>query len=615
MQTADGYIIDKCLNGDSAAFGLLVDKYRAGVYALAYSKLRDFRDAEDVAQEAFVKAYMKLRTLKRFDRFHAWLYAITANLCKDWVRAQSRRPDSEFIEDQDQEALEEPSINSYQEKLVRESIHEALDSLPVNYQQVLTLYYLGGMNSREIAEFLGASPTAIRHRLTRARSQLKEGMVAMMSTTLEEQRLSASFTFRIVEAVKRVKIQPMPRATGVPWGLSLATGIIFTILGLSPYISMLNPVIPSMSSPLPAETKVLKIGEIPVDILKISKISVIAGNKGDGGGAPQNAFMLAPQQDEGGKWTQKADMLTGRRGSAVGVVDGKIYIIGGQGPGGENLAHVEVYDPVADTWSKKSNIPTPRHDLFGGVVNGKIYAIGGGREAGPFFLPTVEVYNPVTDTWKKKADMSTAKICSAVGVVNGKIYVIGGTVDLTWAGISTVEEYNPVTDIWTKKADMPTPRSNISSAASVVDGKIYVIGGTTRNFIPVSTVEVYDPATDTWTKKADMPTPRLGLSTTVMNGKIYAIGGGAPWNPLPTVEVYNPATDTWTKKPDMPTSRGELSACEVGGKIYAIGGTDLGEWFHPLDRGIVEEYDTGLVPEGVEPEGKLPTKWGEIKSD
>ena len=83
MRTADGYIIGKCLNGDSAAFGLLVDKYRAGVYALAYSKLRDFHDAEDVAQEAFIKAYQKLRTLKRFDRFHAWLYVITCNFCRE----------------------------------------------------------------------------------------------------------------------------------------------------------------------------------------------------------------------------------------------------------------------------------------------------------------------------------------------------------------------------------------------------------------------------------------------------------------------------------------------------------------------------------------------------
>ncbi len=69
MRTEDGYIIHKCLNGDKAAFGLLVDKYKASIYALAYTKLGNFHDAEDVTQEAFTKAYQKLRTLRRYDSF------------------------------------------------------------------------------------------------------------------------------------------------------------------------------------------------------------------------------------------------------------------------------------------------------------------------------------------------------------------------------------------------------------------------------------------------------------------------------------------------------------------------------------------------------------------
>ena len=87
MRTEDGHIIHECLGGDTAAFGLLVDKYRASVYALAYSKLGNFHDAEDVTQEVFLKAYRKLRTLKRWDRFLSWLYAITSNLCKDFSRS------------------------------------------------------------------------------------------------------------------------------------------------------------------------------------------------------------------------------------------------------------------------------------------------------------------------------------------------------------------------------------------------------------------------------------------------------------------------------------------------------------------------------------------------
>ena len=208
MRTEDGYIIHKCLNGDTGAFGLLVDKYRESIYALAYTKLRNFHDAEDVAQEVFIKAYENLRTLRRWDSFLAWLYSITSNLCKMWLRARSRRPDRDFIEDENPETLEISSLESYREELVRESLHEALDSLPEMHRQVLILSYLGGMSGREIARLLGTSPNTIRQRLYRARSQLKEEMLTMMSTTFEGQRLKAGFTLRIVEAVKRIKSSP-----------------------------------------------------------------------------------------------------------------------------------------------------------------------------------------------------------------------------------------------------------------------------------------------------------------------------------------------------------------------------------------------------------------------
>ena len=226
MRTEDGHIIRKCLSGDPAAFGLLVDKYKGGVYALAYSKLHNFHDAEDVTQEVFIKAYERLRSLRRWDNFLAWLYAITSNLCKMWIRTRSRRPDREYTEDQSLGIQVDLSMRSYREELAYESVHKALDSLPEGYRQVLTLYYLGGMSGDEIARFLGTSPSNVRQRLSRARSRLKEEMVAVMSATFESQRLPATFTFRIVEAVKRIKIHPMPRVAGLPWGLSLAAGIM-----------------------------------------------------------------------------------------------------------------------------------------------------------------------------------------------------------------------------------------------------------------------------------------------------------------------------------------------------------------------------------------------------
>jgi N-acetylneuraminic acid mutarotase len=173
--------------------------------------------------------------------------------------------------------------------------------------------------------------------------------------------------------------------------------------------------------------------------------------------------------------------------------------------------------------------------------------------------------------------------------VNGKVYAIGGIIGADTA-TSAVEEYDPATDKWTAKADMPTARSSLST--SVVNGKIYAIGGYSFG-IRVSTVEEYDPVTDKWTKKANMPTARNFLSTSAVDGRIYAIGGESSGRKIHSaVEEYDPMTDKWTKKADMPTGRLSLSTSVVNGRIYAIGGSN--QKHANVDYSglsTVEEYD------------------------
>jgi RNA polymerase sigma factor (sigma-70 family) len=326
VRTEDGYIIHKCLNGDAAAFGLLVDKYKTSIYALAYSKLGNFHDAEDITQEVFIKAYQKLHTLKRWDNFFAWLYSITSNLCKDLIRSHSKRPDREFIDDKNSGFFDYSSMNSYQEERVRESLYEALDSLPEMYRQVLTLYYLGGMSSKEIAQFLGTSESAIKQRLSRARSKLKKEMLDMMSKTYEQQSLHPSFTFRIVEMVKHIKIQPSPHTPLVPLGLSAATGIVLTVLMFSPYLISLTPFGALFGSPIPGKTKVMNIGEIPVDVLEPSEITFLSSKQGDGNNIvpklpnPHSAF--APPLASSGEST-KAPLEITRKQAERAVIKAK----------------------------------------------------------------------------------------------------------------------------------------------------------------------------------------------------------------------------------------------------------------------------------------------------
>jgi N-acetylneuraminic acid mutarotase len=142
---------------------------------------------------------------------------------------------------------------------------------------------------------------------------------------------------------------------------------------------------------------------------------------------------------------------------------------------------------------------------------------------------------------------------------------------ITW--ISGIVTTSYAQSPWTQKTDKPTARMSLST--SVVDGIIYAIGGSLDVHQPAyETVEAYDPKIDAWTTKAPMPTPRASFSTCVVDGIIYAIGGAREINsaPFSTVEAYDPATNTWTTKRDMPTPRVLLSTSVVDGIIYAIGG-------------------------------------------
>jgi len=155
-----------------------------------------------------------------------------------------------------------------------------------------------------------------------------------------------------------------------------------------------------------------------------------------------------------------------------------------------------------------------------------------------------------------------------------------------------------------------------------LNGKIYAIGGTAnwQSGPDLSTVEEYDPVTDKWTKKTDMSSKRFGISTAVVNGKIYVIGGAKALNGQLSIfsqpEVYDPVTDKWTELADMQVPRLWLSSSAVNGKIYAIGGSLQAGAGAENFSSVVEEYiPEDWQPEAISPRGKLPTRWGEVKSD
>lgn len=132
---------------------------------------------------------------------------------------------------------------------------------------------------------------------------------------------------------------------------------------------------------------------------------------------------------------------------------------------------------------------------------------------------------------------------------------------------------------WTTLAPMSTQRYDFETG--VVNGKIYAVGGG-NSAAPLSSVEVYDPTANTWTTLASMSTPRYAFRTAVVDGKIYAIGGLDGSTPrLSSVEVYDPFTNTWTTLASMSKARSHFQTEVIEGKIYVIGNSAPTEVYDP----------------------------------
>lgn len=198
--------------------------------------------------------------------------------------------------------------------------------------------------------------------------------------------------------------------------------------------------------------------------------AVAAGKLYSFGGASSQVFVYEPVSNT---WSPVASMHFQHDGSpGVGVINDKIYVAGGVGPG-MNQREVEVYDPLANTWTDLASMHVARNHAAGGVINGKFYVVGG---RGSTEAPTaLEVYDPQANTWSTLPNMPTGRSGSAAGVVNGELYVFGGEIPNRVRG--EVEAYNPNSNSWRSLPDMPTPRHGIWG--SVIDNKIYLPGGAT----------------------------------------------------------------------------------------------------------------------------------------
>ncbi|HWJ92662.1 MAG TPA: sigma-70 family RNA polymerase sigma factor [Flavisolibacter sp.] len=182
-------LIGQVLRGDQKAYAVLVDRYQNYVFTLVLRYVKTREDAEEVAQDVFVKAYRALADFKGQSKFSTWLYTITTTtaisfLRKKKVEVQSLDNDNVF---QAADTMDSGMhANQIEQKSKVQMVNEAIRLLGADDSQVITLFYQGEQTLEEIAQIMGKEPNAVKVQLHRARGRLKEKMQKYFSAEVKD---------------------------------------------------------------------------------------------------------------------------------------------------------------------------------------------------------------------------------------------------------------------------------------------------------------------------------------------------------------------------------------------------------------------------------------------
>jgi len=178
--------IEQAQGGDQAAFANLVELYQRPVYNLAYRMLGSTQDAEDAAQETFLRAYVQLDTYQPERRFASWLLSIAAHYCIDQLRRRRFTwlplDNLPFLDWLSGGEVEPEGATLQREE--RDQVRQLLTRLPANYRLVVVLRYWYDLSCQEIADVAGLTESAVKTRLYRAREILAQGLAASEITAL-----------------------------------------------------------------------------------------------------------------------------------------------------------------------------------------------------------------------------------------------------------------------------------------------------------------------------------------------------------------------------------------------------------------------------------------------
>jgi len=188
----DQQLVERVQRGDKHAFDLLVSKYQRRLGRLISRFVRDPAEAEDVTQDAFLKAYRALPGFRGESAFYTWLYRIGINTAKNHLLANKRRPPTSTpMDSEEMESFDEASLlhevstpeNELMSKQVVDVVQASLQQLPEDLRSALTLREIEGLSYEEIASVMNCPIGTVRSRIFRAREAVAENLRPLLETS------------------------------------------------------------------------------------------------------------------------------------------------------------------------------------------------------------------------------------------------------------------------------------------------------------------------------------------------------------------------------------------------------------------------------------------------